>query len=136
MINPNVAALILQIRALEEQLDAELSKQRQQFHFTLHRHKVRFEREVARSHLLLRRRLAGYVLGARPLILLTAPIIYALIVPFMLLDIFVTLYQAVCFPVYGIAKVKRSDYLIYDRAQLGYLNLVEKLNCLYCSYAN
>ena len=53
-----------------------------------------------------------------------------------MLDLFVTVYQAVCFPVYGIAKVRRGDYLIFDRYHLGYLNALEKLNCGYCSYAN
>lgn len=136
MINPDVAALILQIRGLEERLEAGLARQRAQFRFTLHHHKVSFEREVVRRHRVLRRRLSGYVLGARPLILLTAPVIYSMIVPFLLLDLFVTVYQAICFPVYGVAKVKRRDYLVFDRAQLGYLNAVEKLNCAYCSYAN
>jgi hypothetical protein len=59
-----------------------------------------------------------------------------LIVPLVLLDLFVTAYQAACFPVYGIAKVRRADYLVFDRHHLGYLNALEKLNCAYCSYAN
>ena len=68
--------------------------------------------------------------------ILTAPAIYALIIPFLLLDLFVMLYQAACFPVYGIPRVRRSDYLAFDRGQLAYLNDIEKLNCAYCSYAN
>ena len=46
------------------------------------------------------------------------------------------MYQAVCFPVYGIPKVARKDYLIFDRRYLAYLNGLEKFNCAYCSYAN
>jgi hypothetical protein len=68
------------------------------------------------------------------MVVLTAPVIYALIVPFALLDLFVTVYQAVCFPAYGIPKVRRSDYLVFDRGHLAYLNALEKLNCAYCSY--
>ncbi len=75
-------------------------------------------------------------MGAKPLVVLTAPFIYALIIPLVLLDIFVSIYQAVCFPTYGIEKVKRSDYLVFDRGHLAYLNALEKLNCAYCSYAN
>lgn len=45
-----------------------------------------------------------------------------------------TLYQAICFPVYGIPKVKRKDYIVIDRHYLSYLNLVEKLNCVFCGY--
>ncbi len=52
-----------------------------------------------------------YLLGAHPLNILTAPVICAGFIPLLRLDLFVTLYQAVCFPVYGIPKVRRTDYL-------------------------
>lgn len=67
---------------------------------------------------------------------LTAPVIYSGWVAFLLLDLFVSVYQAVCFPVYRIPKVRRADYLIFDREDLPYLNVVEKFNCFYCSYGN
>jgi hypothetical protein len=54
----------------------------------------------------------------------------------LLLDLFLWIYQSICFPVYHIPKVKRSEYLALDRGDLPYLNLVEKLNCGYCGYAN
>ena len=68
--------------------------------------------------------------------MLVSPVIYAGIVPPLLLDLFVSVYQAVCFPVYGIAKIKRADYFVFDRHHLAYLNALEKLNCAYCSYTN
>ncbi len=58
-----------------------------------------------------------------------------MIIPLALLDLFAGLYQAVCFPVYGIEKVWRSAHLVFDRHQLAYLNAPQKLNCAYCSYA-
>ncbi len=45
-------------------------------------------------------------------------------------------FQAICFPVYGITKVRRSDYFVFDRQYLAYLNALEKFNCAYCSYGN
>lgn len=42
----------------------------------------------------------------------------------------------ICFPVDGIPKVKRDQYVIFDRQSLRYLNVIEKLNCTYCSYFN
>ena len=69
-------------------------------------------------------------------VLLTSPLIYLGVLPFLFLDLFVTVYQAICFPANGIPKVYRSDYLIFDRGRLPYLNLIEKVGCLYCSYAN
>jgi hypothetical protein len=53
-----------------------------------------------------------------------------------MLDAAVTLYQLVCFPIYGIPKVRRKDYLVFDRGRLAYLNTIEKIGCIYCSYAN
>jgi hypothetical protein len=67
---------------------------------------------------------------------LTAPIIYSLFVPFAVLDLWVSLYQFVCFPIYGIARVPRRNYFALDRHRLPYLNGIEKLNCTFCSYAN
>lgn len=68
--------------------------------------------------------------------LATAPVIYSLIVPLVVLDLWVTVYQWACFPIYGIARVPRSSYFAIDRHTLAYLNGIEKLNCTFCSYAN
>ena len=67
---------------------------------------------------------------------LTAPVIYSLIVPIVLVDLWVMAYQAICFPIYKIPKVRRRDYLVFDRHHLAYLNTIEKINCAYCSYCN
>lgn len=128
--------IIEKIRALENELEAEFAKQRAGLRFGLERGKVLFEQEVIRSHRALRKGLARYVFGARPLVVITAPVIYSLIIPFALADLWVSVYQAICFRVYGIPQVKRGQYMIFDRAGLAYLNAVEKLNCAYCSYCN
>jgi rRNA maturation protein Nop10 len=49
------------------------------------------------------------------LVILSSPLIYACVLPFLLLDASVALYQSVCFPIYGIPKVPRKDYLVFDR---------------------
>ncbi|HWA51366.1 MAG TPA: hypothetical protein VG742_24060 [Dongiaceae bacterium] len=135
-MNPQIAALIDRIKALESELDAEMARQRAKLQVGLERGRVVFEAELLRRHRELQVSLASYVANARPLVVITAPAIYAVIIPLVLLDLFVSLYQAVCFPVYGIAKVRRGDYLVFDRHHLAYLNALEKLNCAYCSYAN
>jgi hypothetical protein len=135
-MNPNIATLIDKIRSLEAELEAELAQRRANLRVGLENGRAIFEAEILRRHRELKTRLITYVLNAHPLTILTAPVIYSLIVPLLLLDLFVTAYQAVCFPVYGIPKVKRSDHLVFDRHHLRYLNAIEKLNCAYCSYAN
>jgi hypothetical protein len=139
MIEPlreEITQLAASIRALERQLEVALAKRRVELNYEMHEGVVRFEQVVIARHRLLKARLLRYILGARPLMILTAPAIYALIVPLALLDLFVFVYQAACFPVYGIPWVRRSDYLAFDRGQLAYLNAIEKLNCEYCAYAN
>ncbi len=135
-MTPQIALLIEKIRGLESELDAELAKKRADLRFGLEHGRIAFEEELLRRHRELRQKLLPYLFGANPLVVLTAPVIYAGIIPFALLDLFVTVFQAVCFPIYGIAKVKRADYLVFDRHHLAYLNALEKLNCAYCSYAN
>lgn len=131
-----VSELVAEIRELEGQLDVELAVRRVDLNYRLEEERVIFEEDVARLHRKLRTTLRDYIANSGLLAALTAPFIYAVIIPFALLDVFVTTYQAVCFPVYGISKVRRKDYIIFDRQHLGYLNYIEKLNCAYCSYGN
>jgi hypothetical protein len=59
-----------------------------------------------------------------------APFIYGLLGPLAILDGAVSLYQAVCFRLWGIQRVHRSEYLIIDRHKLAYLDGLQKLNCV------
>ncbi|MFZ3033350.1 MAG: hypothetical protein WA138_04995, partial [Parvibaculum sp.] len=135
-MSAKIDELLTRIEGLEKELQAEFAKQSAGLHFTLEHGRAVFEEEMLRRHREMQVRLSKYIMGARPMVVLTAPFIYSLILPLALLDIFVSAYQAVCFPAYGIEKVKRADYLIFDRNHLAYLNALEKLNCAYCSYAN
>ena len=80
--------------------------------------------------------LFSYLASARLLSVLTAPLIYSLVLPLALLDLWATLYQQVCFRAYGIPRVRRADFIVVDRHVLPYLNAIEKLNCAYCGYGN
>ena len=122
--------------SLERQLEVALAKRRIELNYEVRDGIVHFEHVIIAKHRLLKARLLSYVFGARPAMILTAPVIYSLIIPVVLLDLFVAVYQRVCFPVYGIPRVCRGDYLAFDREQLAYLNALEKLNCAYCAYAN
>ncbi len=128
--------LTRKIRALEAQMDAHIAQRRAELRVGMERGRVVFEEEVLRRHRELKTALLTYICNANLLVIITAPVIYALIVPLLLLDLFVTVYQAICFPVYRIPKVRRADYFVFDRHHLAYLNALEKLNCAYCSYAN
>jgi hypothetical protein len=97
---------------------------------------VRFSKVVRAEHKKLRRSLIAHIRSISLPFWLSAPVIYAMIIPLVLTDLFASLYQFVCFPIYGIQRIKRADYIVIDRHRLGYLNALEKLNCVYCGYAN
>ena len=131
-----VDALRARIAALEADLEAALSEERSKLLFRLENGRAIFDAEVARRQAELRTSLRSYLGGASPLVVITAPFIYSMIVPLLLLDAALTVYQTICFRAYGIARVNRSDHIIFDRHRLQYLNFLQKLNCFYCSYAN
>jgi hypothetical protein len=130
-----VAELTAQIHTLEAELATALEARLDVGIEWVHG-KARFLPHVLKEQATHRKHLLSYLRDARILVFLTAPVIYFCLFPFLFLDACVTFYQFVCFPVYGVPKVRRSDYLIYDRGNLKYLNLLERLNCFYCSYGN
>lgn len=124
--------LLARLRALQEELEEEYRQARE----NLERKRAELADEFLRQQRRYKVGLLRFIAGARPLVILTAPVIYLGWLPFLLMDLFVTLYQRICFPVYGIPLVRRGEYVILDRAELPYLNLIEKFNCFYCSYGN
>jgi len=129
----NLRARLSEARdALETEIDARRDAIRYRFEGA----RVVFEDDLRRTHRTARENLTDFLKRTRLLVVLTAPLIYALIVPLVLLDLCVSLYAAVCFPVYGIAPVRRRDHMAVDRHHLAYLNALQKLNCVYCGYGN
>jgi hypothetical protein len=135
-MNSRIEELMNRIRELEAEIEADLEARRARFHYRLDHHRARFERDILALHRRLRQGWLSYVANARPAHLLSAPVIYAILPALLLFDAAVSLYQRLCFPAYRIPRVRRADYFVYDRTQLGYLNWIERMNCLYCSYAN
>mgnify|MGYP000918868500 CR=1 FL=1 len=131
-MTPKLDELFARIRALQDEVEDAYREAREEFE----QQKLRLAEEFLRRQRRYRTGVIRFVASARPLVLLTAPMIYLGWLPFIVLDLFVTLCQTVCFPVSRIPKVKRSDYLFFDRADLPYLNVIERFNCFYCSYAN
>ncbi|MEW5788515.1 MAG: hypothetical protein AB1899_11750 [Pseudomonadota bacterium] len=124
--------LLVRIRALQEEVEEAYRQAREE----LDRQRQDLAGEFLRRQQAYKQGLLRYLAGARLRVVLTAPLIYAGWIPFLLLDLFVTVYQAICFRAYGIPRVRRGDYLVFDRERLPYLNLIERFNCFYCTYGN
>ncbi|MCE1182476.1 MAG: hypothetical protein LWW81_09260 [Rhodocyclales bacterium] len=132
MNKPHIEELLARIGALQDELEEEYRQAREDWASK----KAELAEELARQQRRYKTGLFRFLLRSRLLVVLTAPVIYAGWIPFLLMDLFVTLYQYICFPIYRIPRVRRSDYFAFDRGDLPYLNLIEKFNCFYCSYGN
>jgi hypothetical protein len=71
-----------------------------------------------------------------PLKILGIIAIYWQVVPIMFLDISLSIYQEIYFRAFEIPRVPRGDYIVMDRSKLNGLGWLQKLNCVYCEYAN
>ena len=135
-MNPIISELLARIQHMESEIELEMKLRRAELKADFDETRVRFEREVLEQQRRFKTGAIAYLLTANWLSVLTAPVIYALLFPILLLDLCITIYQHICFRAYGLARVRRGDYFVYDRTHLAYLNLIEKINCAYCSYGN
>lgn len=124
MEHPKIEELIARIKTLEAELESELHREYEDFRCEI----TKKREEVLAKYRRDRQNLFMYLATAPVLHLLSAPVIWSVLLPALILDLFVTLYQRICFPIYRIERVRRSDYIVIDRHRLGYLNLIEKLN--------
>jgi hypothetical protein len=136
LMNDKIRQLMAQISTLEDELRTALHAQETRMFFQIRGKRVEFAHNIKVTHRRLRRGIMRWIVTDRPQNFLTGPVIYGMAIPLLLLDLCVTFYQATCFPIYRIAKVRRGDYIVIDRQYLGYLNFYERFHCTFCAYAN
>lgn len=135
-MNTRIGDLLGQITALEDDLRTALREQESHLVYHIKGKRIEFESSIRETHRKLKRSVLRWIVTDRPQNFVTGPLIYGLIIPLAVLDFFVTVYQALCFPIYGIARARRADYIVIDRQHLAYLNAFERFHCTYCAYAN
>lgn len=67
---------------------------------------------------------------------ISAPFIYSGLIIVPVIDIVFETYHRIGFFMYGIPYVDRSKYIRIDRHKLKKLNIVDRMNCVYCGYVN
>lgn len=128
--------LMQRLQALEQEVREEVDALREVQGYHLEGRRIRIQETIRKAHRARRKRVHVWLWEGRLMAYLVSPVIYAGVFPALLLDGFVVIYQFICFPAYGIPRVQRKDYLVVDRGPLPYLNWIEKLGCIYCSYFN
>lgn len=136
-MNSPIHDILTKIESLNNDLKWEYDRLSEKYGFSLEERRVIFLEEIRKQHKnmkLPKWKFPLSMMNIRQIIAM--PFILAMIVPALFLDICITIYHSVAFPLYGIPKVKRYEYIVFDRRFLGYLNIIQKIQCLYCSYVN
>lgn len=131
-----IQEILAKIESLNAELREEYERLAEKYGFHYQRRKIIFLEEFRKRNKSFKLPTWKYAIPTNLRHFLSIPFIYGMIVPALILDIFLTIYQYGAFTLYRIPYVKRSDFFVYDRRFLDYLNLIQKINCLYCSYVN
>jgi hypothetical protein len=131
-----ITEIIKKIEGLQKDLRDEYEKLLEKYGYDFKKGKITFLDSIRKKNIKFKANLFKYVFTAGFKQILSIPFIYSMLFPIILLDIFLWIYQNCAFPLYGIPKAKRSDFILFDRQFLDYLNMVQKVNCIYCTYAN
>ena len=135
-MDEKVKELLAQISDIEDEIEKVISERQEKILYFYEDGKVKFKEGIEDAHKKLKKNLFRFFLDSKFRNLISAPFIYSMIIPFVMLDISMTFYQAICFSLYRIKKVKRPHYVVIDRHKLKHLNSIERFNCVYCEYGN
>lgn len=131
VMNEYIGRILNEFSELEEELATVHHERQERLHYRIEGSKIRFEENLHRIHHELKTGVFAWLCKSELHNVESAPFTYAMLFPFVLLDVFLFVYQSVWFPLYRIPNVKRSNIIILDRHQLGYLNVIDRLNCMY-----
>ena len=125
-MDSRITELLAEIRRLEDELEDAVKTHEVRFRYQLEGTKVKFQNSVREAHQKLKIGIFRWLRDSQPRNLIAAPVIYVML----------SMYQFICFPLYGMPKVQRRRFIAIDRHRLSYLNSIERLNCVYCGYVN
>ncbi len=131
-----IKEMIQEIEELKTKLKKEIAKEEDYIIYKIESGRIKFEEDVLKKQREAMKHLLTYFKEIPFLHLISSPLIYTMIIPAMVLDVMLFIYQQVIFRIYKFEFIKRSDYIVFDRQYLRYLNFIERLNCIYCSYFN
>lgn len=135
-MSEKIKQIIEEIEALEDKLKEEIALKEEHISYEIKNGYVHFEQDIISKQKENMKKIIAYLKDVPFLHLISSPFIYIVILPALVLDVMLFVYQQVIFRIYKIDTIQRSDYIVFDRHYLAYLNPIEKINCLYCSYFN
>ncbi len=131
-----IEKLFEDIKNKKNEITKEYEKLKEKYGFKIEGKKIVFNSSAREENKKFKKSILESIFSAKVREILSVPFIYSMIIPTLILHLFLFIYQQTAFRLYKIPLVKFWDYVIFDRKQLDYLNILQKFNCLYCSYVN
>ena len=128
--------ILSEIDKKKSELKSEYYNLMDKYGFSFKWTKIIFNPEIIKKFKIEKKSVFQTIFTAEIREIISIPFIYSMYFPTLLLDFMLFIYQQTAFRLYRIPLVTRSDYIVYDRWQLDYLNAIQKINCIYCSYVN
>lgn len=128
--------LLEDIKNKKIEVTKEYENLKEKYGFKIEWRKIIFNSSVIEKNKKFKQSIFDSIFSTRVRELLSAPFIYAMIIPAVILHLFLFIYQQTAFRLYKIPLIKAKDYIVFDRKQLDYLNIFQKIHCMYCSYVN
>ncbi len=94
-MNPKITELVERIRQIEHEIELETKRRRAELQADFDQRRVRFEREILEQQRRFKTGLLHYIATSLWLTIVTAPVIYAVLLPMLLVAAFVTLDQGI-----------------------------------------
>ena len=135
-MNDRIKNMIADIEAMKAKLGEEIEKQEAHASYEIKNGYVHFEKEMFLKQKENMKSLWEWFAETPILNLMSSPVVYMMVFPAMLLDAMLFVYTNVVSRVFKFDFPERKAYVVFDRQYLGYLNSMEKLNCMYCAYFN
>ncbi len=136
-MNSKINEILKEIESKKKELVKEYEKLKDRYDFSFKKWKIIFTEKAKEFNKRYRDSILRYIFDSRIKDILSIPFIWSVLLPVLVLDLFVTVYHYVCFKfLYDIPLVSRKDYIVFDRKHLDYLNIFQKIYCIYCSYVN
>lgn len=135
-MNDKINKMIEEIEEMKEKLVEEILQQEEEALYEIKNGYVKFEKEVLQKQKENMKNLSKWFADIPLSHLLSSPLVYAMVIPAVFLDMMLFVYVRVVAKAFKFKFPKRADFIVFDRQYLGYLNIIEKLNCMYCSYFN
>jgi len=135
-LSDTIKKMITDIESMKAKLGEEIAKQEEYASYEIKNGYVAFEKEILAKQKENMKSLWLWFTETPLLHLLSSPVVYVMVLPAMLLDMMLFIYRKVVSSVFKFDFPERKEYVVFDRQYLGYLNIMEKLNCMYCSYFN